>query len=81
MNRTLALALLVAAVYALHQDFWNWHRIEPVFLGFMPVGLAYHVAYSVLAAITMAILVRFAWPAHLDAEEKQPKRGQEGTPQ
>ena len=33
-------------------------------------GLAYHAAYSVLAAITMAVLVKFAWPKHL--EDVQP---------
>ncbi|MSU21845.1 MAG: hypothetical protein EXS30_10680 [Pedosphaera sp.] len=40
--------------------------------GFLPVGLAYHVAYSIVAAITMEVLVRCAWPKHLD-EDEQPK--------
>jgi len=69
LSRILALLLLVAAVYALHQDFWNWQRIEPLLFGFLPVGLAYHVAYSLLAALMMAVLVRFAWPAHLEKYE------------
>lgn len=64
------LTLLVAAVYALHQDFWNWRKYEPLVLGFLPVGLAYQAAYSLLAAATMAVLVKFAWPAHL--EDVQP---------
>jgi hypothetical protein len=67
--RVLLLTLLVAAVYILHQDFWNWKKAEPLIFGFLPVGLAYHAGYSILAAVTMAILVRFAWPAHLESAE------------
>jgi hypothetical protein len=64
--RTFLLTLLVLMVYVLHQDFWNWNKAEPLVLGFLPIGLAYHAGYSVLAAITMAILVKFAWPKHLE---------------
>jgi len=67
--RILALLVMVSAVYALHQDFWNWQRIEPLLFGFLPVGLAYHVAYSILAALMMTVLVRFAWPVHLEKYE------------
>jgi hypothetical protein len=38
------------------------------------VGLAYHVAYSIVAALMMAVLVKFVWPAHLEkTEPKEPK--------
>ncbi len=60
------LTLLVAVVYALHQDFWNWRRFEPLVFGFLPIGLAYQAGYSVVAAATMALLVKFAWPGHLE---------------
>jgi uncharacterized oligopeptide transporter (OPT) family protein len=69
--KTLLLTLLVIAVYVLHQDFWNWKQTEPLIFGFLPVGLAYHAGYSVLAAILMAILVRFAWPKHLESVQPQ----------
>jgi hypothetical protein len=59
------LALLVIVVALLHQDYWNWTNKSLVF-GFVPVGLAYHAFYAVLAAVTMAILVRFAWPKELE---------------
>lgn len=69
----MALLALVTAVYVLHQDFWNWQSIEPLVFGFLPVGLAYHVGYSILAALMMVVLVRFAWPAHLEKyEAKEP---------
>jgi hypothetical protein len=70
--RVLLLTLLVAGVYILHQDFWNWKRAEPLVFGFLPVGLAYHAGYSILASVTMAILVKFAWPAHLESAEPEP---------
>jgi hypothetical protein len=71
--KTLLLTLLVLAVYALHQDFWNWKKADPLVFGFLPIGLAYHAAYSLLASITMAVLVKFAWPKHLEAV--QPEQG------
>ena len=53
---------------ALHQDTWQWRDPSRVFFGLLPVGLAWHAAYSVLSALVMAALVRFAWPAELDAD-------------
>ena len=58
-------ALLVMA--ALHQDFWNWRDASLVF-GFLPVGIAYHAAYTIIAALLMWLLAKFAWPAHLEQE-------------
>ena len=65
------LTLLILAIYFLHQDFWNWKRAEPLVFGFLPIGLAYHAGYSILASILMATLVKIAWPKHL--ENVQPK--------
>jgi hypothetical protein len=64
--KPILLILLVAAVYVLHQDFWNWRKTEPLIFGFLPIGLAYHAGYSILAAGLMAVLVKFAWPKHLE---------------
>jgi hypothetical protein len=63
-----ALTALVLIVIVLHQDFWNW-TIKTRILGFVPIGLAYHAAFAVLASVTMALLVRYAWPAHLEDAE------------
>ena len=76
--KTILLTLLVIVVYVLHQDFWNWKKAEPLVFGFLPIGLAYHAGYSILAAITMALLVKFAWPKHLEdvqAESEAPLQG------
>ena len=60
-----ALVILVAAVYVVHQDFWNWNNRQLV-LGTLPIGLAYHAFYSCLAAAMMAVLVKLAWPTALE---------------
>ena len=65
-NRLLAAA--VAAFWLLHQDFWFWNAARPLVFGFLPVGLFYHAVYSLAAAALMWGLVRFAWPARLEAE-------------
>jgi hypothetical protein len=64
--KTLLLTALVLAFYVLHQDFWNWGKVEPLVFGFLPIGLAYHAGYSILASVLMAVLVKYAWPSHLE---------------
>lgn len=59
------LTAVVVAVLILHQDFWLWTDKTLVF-GFLPIGLAYHAAYSLVAAFTMWLLVRFAWPREIE---------------
>jgi hypothetical protein len=65
MRHTL-LAVLVVAVYLLHQDLWFWHSARPIVVGVLPIGLAYHVLYSIVVAGVMWLLVRYAWPSHLE---------------
>jgi hypothetical protein len=60
--RSALLAVLVAAVYVLHQDVWFWRSARPVVFGVLPIGLAYHVLYSIVVAAVMWLLVRYAWP-------------------
>jgi hypothetical protein len=69
--RKLLLTLLVLVVYLLHQDFWNWKTAKPLIFGFLPIGLAYHAVYSIIASVTMAILVKFAWPKHLEGVQPE----------
>jgi len=71
--KTFLLTALVAAVYVLHQDFWNWKKADPLIFGFLPIGLAYQAGYSILAAALMAVLVRTIWPAHLENVEPEAK--------
>jgi hypothetical protein len=79
MKRIL-LAAAVAALYVLHQDFWNWRTAQPVVFGFVPIGLFYHACFAAAASLLMWLLVTFAWPAHLEREaEAAEKKGGEAS--
>lgn len=67
MKRTL-LIIGVIALYVLHQDFWNWQTAHPLAFGFIPIGLFYHACFTVATSVVMWLLVRYAWPAHLEEE-------------
>lgn len=67
MNRLIVYILLVL-LFLLHQDFWLWENGTLV-LGFIPVGLAYHIVFSLLSALVWFLAIRFAWPADLESEE------------
>ncbi|HEV2915813.1 MAG TPA: DUF3311 domain-containing protein [Pyrinomonadaceae bacterium] len=58
----------VVAFYALHQDFWFWRTARPFVFGFIPIGLFYQMCFSVAAAGLMWLLVKYAWPSHLEQE-------------
>lgn len=49
----------------LHQDFWWWHDPSLLF-GFLPVGLAYHALYSVVAGALWYLALTWAWPAEVE---------------
>ncbi len=59
-------ALLLLVFFALHQDLWLWRASRPLVFGILPAGLAYHAAYTLAVSVVMAILVRRAWPSHLE---------------
>lgn len=66
MKPAVLIAIVVFIVLAiLHQDLWNWDNADLVF-GFMPIGLAYHAGYSIVAATFWAIVMKFAWPTRLE---------------
>jgi hypothetical protein len=56
------LIVAIVALYALHQDVWFWPTARPLVFGFLPIGLAYHAAYCLAAALLMWALTTFAWP-------------------
>lgn len=56
-------AIIVLAV--LHQDFWFWDDATLVF-GVLPVGLAYHALYSVVAGLIWFVALHYAWPKEVE---------------
>ncbi len=67
--------LLAVVLFVLHQDYWWWSDQSIVF-GFLPIGLAYHAIYSLLAAVLWALAVKFVWPTAWEtwADEKDQER-------
>ena len=66
LPRWLLPAVLLILI-VIHQDFWFWTDKTLVF-GALPIGLAYHILYSVLASLAMWMMVRSAWPEHLERQ-------------
>ena len=63
---------LIVALYALHQDLWFWRTARPLVFGFLPIGLAYHAAFTVVTSLALVLLVRLLWPSHLDERTPHP---------
>ena len=72
MKRIL-LVVAVVALYVLHQDIWFWRTAYPLVFGFVPIGLFYQGCFSVAASLLMWLLVKYAWPAHLEDEVEHQK--------
>jgi len=70
MKRIL-LVVAVITLYVLHQDFWYWRTAHPLVFGFVPIGLFYQGCFSIAASLLLWLLVKFAWPAHLEREVSQ----------
>jgi hypothetical protein len=62
-----------AVLFVLHHDFWNWGDRTLVF-GVVPIGLAYHIGFSIAAALLWTSAIRWAWPTELEAwaDQSQP---------
>ena len=71
MMKKILLVVAVVILYILHQDIWFWRTAHPLVFGFVPIGLFYHACFSVAAALLMWLLVKFAWPSHLEREVEQ----------
>ena len=67
MKRAL-LAITVIALYVLHQDVWFWRVAHPLAFGFLPIGLFYHACFTVAISLVLWLLVKVAWPAHLEED-------------
>jgi hypothetical protein len=64
--KRLLLVIAIISLYLLHQDFWFWRAAAPVVFGFLPVGLFYHLCYTLVISALMWALVQYAWPSHLE---------------
>ena len=65
MMKRFTLALIVL-LFFLHQDFWLWDS-QRIVWGVLPIGLVYHLAFSVAAAVVWAIATKTLWPSRWEA--------------
>jgi hypothetical protein len=65
------LVVVVVVLYVLHQDIWFWRTAHPLVFGFVPIGLFYQACFSAAASLVMWLLVKYAWPSHLEREVEQ----------
>lgn len=76
--KTAGLVLFALIVYALHQDFWYFDKLNVH--GFLPVGLWYQAIFACLCAFMMWVFGKLAWPEHLEHVEaevlKKPHSGE-----
>ena len=79
MKRALLL-IIVAALYVLHQDFWFWRAAHPLVFGFLPIGLFYHACYTIATSFVIWLLVKYAWPSHLEQADGSTGRQGDGAP-
>lgn len=68
--KCLLAAAWIAVLLVLHQDVWLWTN-KTLLFGCVPIGLAYHAGFTVLAAITLFTFTRTIWPKHLEEEEQR----------
>jgi hypothetical protein len=71
------LVIAVVALYVLHQDVWFWRTPYPLVFGFIPIGLFYHACFSVAVSLVLWMLVKYAWPSHLEEETVQSEAKEE----
>ena len=62
----------LAVLYLLHNDLWSWNDSRS-WLG-LPVGFSYHIAYCLMAALLMILLVTIGWPDRLETEDHPGER-------
>lgn len=57
-------------LFVLHQDFWLRENGDLV-LGILPATLAYHMVFTLLAALAWAMVVKFAWPQYSEEDDEE----------
>ena len=74
MRRYVLLAAVVLGL--LHHDFWWWDD-RTLVLGFLPIGLFYHMLFSLVVAALWIVAVKYAWPDDLEAWADETAAGPE----
>lgn len=52
-------------LFLLHQDSWWWDD-RTLVLGYLPIGMFYHILFSIAATVLWVFAIRWAWPDHIE---------------
>jgi len=69
---------LLALLYVLHTDVWYWD--DPRIVLGLPVGVTYHVLWTLAVTVAFALVVRYAWPDELEETEPAGRTGTTSPP-
>ena len=58
---------LLLLLYVLHTDVWYWN--DPRIVLGLPIGITYHVLWTLAVTAAFGLLVRQAWPRELGVDE------------
>ena len=58
---------LLLLLYVLHTDAWYWS--DPRIVLGLPIGVTYHLAWTLAVTVAFALAVRYAWPTDLEAPD------------
>jgi len=58
--------LALAVLWLTHTDIWYWNDASIV-LG-LPIGVTYHVVWSLAVSVVFWLAVKYAWPHELEAQ-------------
>jgi len=64
------LYIWLIALFILHFDFWFADSTVLVF-GFIPGGLFYQMAFTMVAALTWFLICKYCWPDDLEEDETE----------
>jgi hypothetical protein len=70
---------MILVLGIIHYDFWFWTDRRLLF-GFLPIGLGFHVLFSLLAGLCWFLVVRFAWPSWIEEWASQGSDADAGDP-
>ncbi len=60
-------------LYVLHTDVWYWN--DPRIVLGLPIGVTYHILWTLLVSVAFWLAVRYAWPADLEDTGLAPATG------
>ena len=61
---------LLVLLYLLHNDVWYWN--DPALVLGLPVGITYHLLWTLAVSLCFGMAVRYAWPDELEVEVEKP---------